>query len=212
MDPALETLILECLEKNPAKRPATAADLGLRLKQVSLAAGRATEIHAPLAPTELAMADTHKGFQPSEPGKIKRGRWRLVVLGASVGVALAMALGFYWQSLARRGAESAKQPSSVPFGATAVAPATVPVAQPSPAAEATTTEQTTPATVEAAPSVPPVHALESPPAGGTARKPAVAARTAAKHDPSVAPASAPADKGHKPSRAAREGLIQENPF
>jgi hypothetical protein len=207
MAPALEALILECLEKDPAKRPATAADLGLRLKEVSLVAGTATEIHAPLAPTEIAMADTHKGFQPSEPIKNKPARSRWGVFGAvgAVGVVIlaviALGLGFYWRSYARRGAELEKQSPSVPPSVRVGVPPSVPVAQPAPAA------------AEAMPAAPPVPAPEPPPADGTvSRKRVVAARPAAKRDPSVAPAPASADKGHKPSRAAREGLIQENPF
>ena len=191
MAPALEALILECLEKNPAKRPATAADLGLRLKEASLVAGLATEVHAPLHPTEVALADTHKGYQPSEPDKNKgRARSRSIALACALVVANL-----------RRGAVSAKQAHSVSSGEAMAPPAPAPAVQPTPAA------------AEATPAAPPAPAPEPPPIAGTV--PHKRGRpVAGKLDTSTAPLPSPVplDKGHKPSRAAREGLIQENPF
>jgi serine/threonine protein kinase len=197
MPATLEILILDCLDKNPEHRPATAADLGRRFKDAASMAGVVTEVHAPRHATGQHAAETRKGYTSSESDKddgTAKGRrqWIVLALIGALLVAGAMVLVF---SLRNRTVmpviEVVKSP---PPASQPNTPAPVPESKPAPP----------PPTV--LPQLPPP--VESVQRSGRTRPTAAKAPTAATPDDRTAPA----ETRHKPSRAAREGLIQENPF
>jgi serine/threonine-protein kinase len=194
VSPAMEVLLLSCLDKNPANRPSSAAELGLRLKDAAMVGGVVTAVQAPFRRTDEASAATKKGFATGLPtllagseeakGNVPKGHTRLVLISATVAIA---ALGL-WLAL-RGGKAHVSAPLPAPRQSTttpALAPPTIP--EPPPAkSEAIDSEPVPP------PAVP--HSIH----------PSARPHPAANSD------SPTPDKG-KPSRAARQGLIQENPF
>jgi serine/threonine protein kinase len=194
VSPAMEVLLLSCLDKNPTNRPSSAAELGLRLKDAAMVGGAVTAIQSPFRRTDEASAATKKGFATGLPtllagseeakGNVPKGHTRLVLISATVVIA---AFGL-WLAL-RGGKAHISAPLPAPPQSTptpVVAPPTIP--EPLPAkSEASDREPAL------APVVP--HAVH----------PSARPHPAANSD-SLTP-----NKG-KPSRAARQGLIQENPF
>jgi len=67
ISPGMESLLLSCLDKNPANRPASAAELGLRLKDAAVVGGVVTAMQAPFRRTDEASAATKKGFATGLP-------------------------------------------------------------------------------------------------------------------------------------------------
>jgi serine/threonine-protein kinase len=201
LPPALDELILRCLDKDPARRPASAAELGMELKTAVQLAGAITEVHAPLHRTGDAAARTRKGFTPGTPDPDSDGeksgsnKWRLVVVA---GVVVVVGIVAMWFGL--RGPKMAG-PSTVQ---TAPSPAMA-VPAPAPVAPAPVAPAAAPAMVPQA--APP--ALEQVPRTLPAR--ARVARAGAQKAES-APPPVKVNPTAKPSRAANQGLIQENPF
>jgi hypothetical protein len=192
----MESLLLSCLDKNPANRPASAAELGLRLKDAAVVGGVVTAMQAPFRRTDEASAATKKGFATGLPtllagseetkGEVPKKHIRLVLVSAAVVVA---AFGL-WLALRGGKAQVTAPVESPPQSATT--PALVPPTMPEPP----------PVKVEAAGSdrePTPTPAVSHPVRPSARPRPA-------KNVDTVTPV-----KG-KPSRAARQGLIQENPF
>jgi hypothetical protein len=212
LPPALESLILACLEKNPTLRPSSAAELGARIKDAASVAGVVTAVHAPIHRGGDAAAKTRDGYAPKLPTEIdippdlQRGllksHGRLL---AVVGI-LAMAGVVLW--LVTRGSRhpEANPVSVVPAAASTHGPletAPLPAATPPaahPAAEiplSATTPRPTPARSKVVRS----QAAATPMA------------IAPPHVPSTVPTPAPQPEAkQKPSRASQQGLNQENPF
>jgi serine/threonine protein kinase len=196
ISPGMESLLLSCLDKNPANRPASAAELGLRLKDAAVVGGVVTAMQAPFRRTDEASAATKKGFATGLPtllagseetkGEVPKKHTRLVLVSAAVVLA---ALGL-WLAL-RGGKAQVTAPVQSP-AQSATMPALVPPTTPEPLpakSEASGIDREPTPT----PAVPhPVHPSARPHPAGNAdnAKPA---------------------KG-RPSRAVRQGLIQENPF
>jgi serine/threonine-protein kinase len=196
ISPGMESLLLSCLDKNPANRPASAAELGLRLKDAAVVGGVVTAMQAPFRRTDEASAATKKGFATGLPtllagseetkGEVPKKYTRLVLVSAAVVLA---ALGL-WLAL-RGGKAQVTAPVQSP-AQSATMPALVPPTTPEPLpakSEASGIDREPTPT----PAVPhPVHPSARPHPAGNAdnAKPA---------------------KG-RPSRAVRQGLIQENPF
>ena len=199
ISPAMESLLLSCLDKNPANRPPSAAELGLRLKDAAVAGGVVTAIHAPLHRTGEPSADTKNGFatvlptqiaeaEKNQGGVARKHAWLVV---ASAAIVLA-ALGSW---LALRGGKSHVTPpiQSQPPGATM--PALAPPPMPEPPSAKHEPNDGDHATPLPPPSLPrSVH-------------PSARPHSAAGSEKSPLPATT-----SRPSRAARQGLIQENPF
>jgi serine/threonine protein kinase len=196
ISPGMESLLLSCLDKNPANRPASAAELGLRLKDAAVVGGVVTAMQAPFRRTDEASAATKKGFATGLPtllagseetkGEVPKKHIRLVLVSAAVVVA---AFGL-WLALRGGKAQVTAPVESPPQSATT--PALVPPTMPEPP----------PVKVEAAGSdrePTPTPAVSHPVRPSARPRPA-------KNVDTVTPV-----KG-KPSRAARQGLIQENPF
>jgi serine/threonine-protein kinase len=197
ISPAMENLLLSCLDKNPANRPASAAELGLRLKDAAVVGGVVTAIHAPVHRAGEPSAGTQKGFATGLPtqlagsaenkGDVPRKRTQVVLVSAVVVVA---ALGLW---LALRGGKAGVVAPLQSNPQSATMPSLAPPALPEPAAakhEASDGED--------APT--PTPALPRSPRPFAHPRPAVGSEK-----------NATTTNG-KPSRAARQGLIQENPF
>jgi hypothetical protein len=192
----MESLLLSCLDKNPANRPASAAELGLRLKDAAVVGGVVTAMQAPFRRTDEASAATKKGFATGLPtllagsdgakGQVPKKHTRLVLVSAAVVLA---ALGL-WLALRGGGAHVAAPAQAPPQSATtpALVPPTIPEPLPAKVEAAGSEREPTPT-----PAVPhPAHPSARPHTAGNADN--------------AKPANG------KPSRAARQGLIQENPF
>jgi serine/threonine-protein kinase len=203
LSPPLENLILSCLDKNPANRPVSAAELGMRLREVAQVGGAITALHAPMQRTGEAKAKTRKGFavegEASGKSKAASSSRRNLLLGL---IAAAVAGGALAAWLATRGGTGAAQPaasaspSASPAPALAVPPAPV--------------EPVVAAPAVAAPAIIAPPPVASEPAAPTKRLGARSVRpgeNTAKSNPVP-----PETNKSKPSRAARQGLIQENPF
>jgi hypothetical protein len=182
--------------------------LGMDLKAAVQLAGAITEVHAPVHRTGEAAAETRKGFatgMPAPDSEVQEppasSRRRLVIVAGVVVAAGALAL---WLGL--RGPKTSGPPTmpTEPSPALAV-PAPAPVA---------------PASVPPAPVVAPVPPPAPPPLQQVAQPLPIHARAsrAGVHQSLPAgrasPASPPVEVNPtaKPSRAAKQGLIQENPF
>jgi eukaryotic-like serine/threonine-protein kinase len=193
LSPQLENLILSCLDKNPANRPVSAAELGLRLRDVAQVGGAITAVHAPVHRTGDAKAETRKGFaiEGEERGEGKPASRRNLVLAL---VAVTVVGGALVAWLATRGGR--------PVAPTAAVPAT--------SAPAAPVMATPPAAPAAIPSAEPTSPLPSKPAA-VAKRPA--GRPARPTESAPKSNTGPAEPTkNKSSRAARQGLIQENPF
>ncbi len=201
----LENLILSCLDKKPENRPASAAELGLRLKEVAQVGGSVTAVHAPVHHVGKAKAETRKGFSVEEEdnGGAARARRRNLLLAAAATVVAAGAL-VAW--LALRGSSPATSPT----------PVTSPAVLPAPVAPAAAAAVPPPAVVQP-PATPPA-AVPAPPPNQPAT---VAKRLLSRSTPAAArpaenvpvPNPVPAEPARKKAtRAARQGLIEENPF
>jgi len=202
LSPPLENLILSCLDKNPANRPVSAAELGMRLREIAQVGGAITAVHAPVHRTGEAKTETRKGFavdgEERGAGKTARGSQPRLLLALVVAAALGGAL-VAW--LAARDSGKVPPPATAIFPTTAPAPV---IANPAPAAEPSA----------AAPSPAPPTAAVFP--SGAIAKPPVAHPSAESAHPGENAAKTnlvhPSSARSKHSRAARQGLIQENPF
>jgi serine/threonine-protein kinase len=206
LPPALDELIFRCLDKDPARRPASAAELGMDLKAAVQLAGAITEVHAPVHRTGEAAAETRKGFatgMPAPDSEVQEppasSRRRLVIVAGVVVAAGALAL---WLGL--RGPKTSGPPTmpTEPSPALAV-PAPAPVAPAQVPSAPAPVPQPTPPPVQQVAQPLPIHA-RAPRAGVHQSLPAGR----------VSPVSPPVNVNPtaKPSRAAKQGLIQENPF
>jgi hypothetical protein len=168
----------------------------MRLREVAQVGGAVTAVHAPIHRTGDAKAETRKGFAiegVERKAFVKPGRKNLLL----VFVALAAVGGALVAWLATR-----RSPQDVPTAAT-------------PTADAPPSAKTTP--VETPPTVVPPPAIPSAePAVPSAVEPSAEvkrpAHSVAREGGAKSPASASDSAKNKPSRAARQGLIQENPF
>ena len=209
LSPPLEHLILSCLDKNPANRPVSAAELGMRLREVAQVGGAVTAVHAPVHRTGDAKAETRKGFavegEERGKGKATRSSRRQLLLAMVVAAVVGGAL-VAW--LAGRGPTTASPPTAATSPVPSPAPATAePVAAPAAAAPTAAASPVTspPPTAEPTPTPSEPTAVTKHPSARPA--PARLGESAAKSS------SLPAENTkNKPSRAARQGLIQENPF
>ena len=196
ISPGMESLLLSCLDKNPANRPASAAELGLRLKDAALVGGVVTAVRAPFRRSDEAAAATKKGFATGLPtllagseeakGQIPKRYTRLVLVLTTVAV---VALGLWLALRGGKGQAIAPAPAPLPS-----APAPVPPPMPRPAMP-----EPAPAKNEASDRAPTPTSL--PPLVQPAARP-----RPARPVESAKPAQS------RPSRAASQGLIQENPF
>jgi len=201
----LENLILSCLHKNPANRPGSAAELGMRLREFTQVVGSITTVHAPIHRTDDAKVDTRKGFavdgeERLKEGKKADGRQRNLLLALVVVAATAGAL-VAWLA-ARGGGPATPQITTkppTPLGAPTASPVPT-AAEPSPPVPS----------VAAVPAVAEPSPLPSEPSA-TAKRPSSRSLPATARPRENDPKTTPATK-NKPSRAARQGLIQENPF
>ena len=203
--PGLETLILSCLDKEAANRPATAAELGIRLKEVASVGGAITAVHAPLHRGGNSTAKTRDGYAPGtneedsvEPGveNLARSRWPLAVAVVALVVGAGLAL---WL-----GTKGHREPVVAPVRVAPVPPSEVVPRAPAPL----------PAAVQPA-EMPVASAPAAGPASRSSRVRPKSARPNTVPQSMAPPAAAPAtgmEPKPKPSRAAQEGLIQENPF
>jgi eukaryotic-like serine/threonine-protein kinase len=204
LSPQLEDLILSCLDKNPANRPASAAELGMRLREVGQVGGAITAV---LSPVHRAKAETRKGFAMGDEERASGGgaARRNVVLAVAAAI---LATGALVAWLAMRTGSPAVRPAAVtsPPASPAPSPPTPPAAPPS--AVPAAVPAVAPAAVAEPAAVPgePAAVVKRP----TARPVTSAARP---NENTPKPNLVPAEPAkNKPSRAARQGLIQENPF
>ena len=202
----LENLILSCLDKNPANRPVSAAELGMRLREVAQVGGAITTVHAPIHRTGDAKAETRKGFaiekEQRSKGTVVRVRQRRLILALIVTAVAAGALAAW---MATRRGSSVEGPAAAIPPAASPAPATAP--SPEPPAPPPTASPTTPPPII----VPPPGPSE---AAAPAKRPSqrLTPTAARPGDTPRSNAVPPESAKNRPSRATRQGLIQENPF
>ena len=212
LPPALEALILACLEKNPTLRPSSAAELGMRVKDAASVAGVVTAVHAPIHRGGDAAAMTRDGYAPrlptesDHPPEVQKGmlksHGRLFVV---VGI-LAIAGAILW--LVTRGSRhpGANPVSVVPVAASAHGPR-----EPTPLPAATPPAEHPVAEVPLSVAPP----RPTPVRSKVVRSQAAATPTAIAQPqvPSTVRTPAPEPEAKQnPSRASQQGLIQDNPF
>ncbi|HEX7508079.1 MAG TPA: serine/threonine-protein kinase [Polyangia bacterium] len=205
LSPPLENLILSCLDKNPANRPVSAAELGIRLKEVAQVGGAITAVHAPMQRTGEAKTETRKGFAVDGEERSHGSNHRRNLLLALVAATVAGGALVAW--LATRSGTPAAHPASATSPAAASAPA---VAVPSAPAAPTVAAPAVAAPAVAAPAVTAPPPLTGEPAGPR-KRPGLRSLRMGENTPK-SNAVLPESTKSKPSRAARQGLIQENPF
>jgi serine/threonine-protein kinase len=191
----LDKLIMKCLAKDPAGRPQSAKELGQLLG--SILAGAAARVQRaagqPTSATTLSASavEVRRREHETEVAPRKTGK-RTAVVGASIGVAVALAIGAV--VVAGRGHAPAQPVAAV--------------------------QGPPPAPVAAPPSAPPAAAPVAPVPAPPAELPTAAAAEvvdAAKKHHAGKPArredqSAPTAPSHARSRASDTGLVTHNPF
>jgi serine/threonine protein kinase len=189
----LDKLIMKCLSKDPAGRPQSAKELGQLLG--SILAGAAARVQRaagqPTSATTLSASaiEVRRREHETEVAPRKSGK-RTAVVGASIGVAVALAIGV--AVVAGRGHAPPPQAAAVQTAAAVAAP---PAAPPAPAAQSP---------------APPPPPAEAPTAA------AVESATAKKHHAGAKPGRRDDDGAPAPSRprsrASDTGLVTHNPF
>ena len=183
--PAIEQLILSCLEKDPNDRPQSAAAVLLAFREATLdkpsqpgsAPGTAKRRRSPESELETIVTDPNAGRT-----------LRLVTLGM---VCLALVAAVVWYTRRSQAPEPVQPPAAKTVAAPSVEPAQPPPATPVPVAEPPQ---------EAAPAVtpPPVEPpkVEAPPVRA-----------------SEPPRTQPVKRGPRQStRVEKQGLVTDNPF
>jgi serine/threonine protein kinase len=203
MPPSLERLIMRCLDKEPAGRPQSAAEIANELTAIfpaQLAADPTTPPFGSLSEAMVvAMASSPPTGEPATAAAPPRHR-RAALIGIGIGLALAITVG-----VALLGRTATTPGAQIPSAGEQRA---TPVPAPPPLAH------------ETAPTAP-VAAEKAPLAGPSTATP-TAVTTPSPTSPAVVPTPRrkptrelkPASESEKPpsSRATRNGLLTDNPF